>query len=185
MATYEIRRANQFDLPALELLLARGIEESKGLLPPYDWRHVWHAAVNQIASGLVFVATAIDEAAKRQKICGCLVLDAQPWAWNPDVNVLRSQHFYVLPEERSNKLPDGRLLWEGLREAGQRLSDLASEAAIADGRPPIPLLIEVLHQMGPEARVEAKDELMKRAGLQHVGGTWLYMPRPVAEEKAA
>ncbi len=182
---YEIRGANQFDLPALELLLARGIEESKGLLPPYDWRHVWHTAVNQIASGMVFVATGTDEAAKRQKIVGCLVLDAQPWAWHPGFQVLRSQHFYVLPEERSNTLADGKLIWEGLREAGQRLSDIVSEAAIEQGAPPVPLLIEVLHQMGPDARVEVKDELMRRAGLQHVGGTWLYMPKVAAAEKAA
>ena len=178
---YEIRPANQFDMPALELLLARGIEESKGLLPPYDWRTAWHHGINQIAAGLIFVVASIDEAAKRQKIVGCLVLDAQPWTWNPAVTVLRSQHFYVLPEERSNKLADGKLIWEGLREAGQRLSDLASQ----DAQRPIPLLIEILHQMGPDARVEAKDELMRRAGLQSVGGTWLYMPKMAAEEKAA
>lgn len=171
---YEIRAANQFDLPALELLLAKGIEEAKGLLPPYNWREVWHKAVNQVASGLIFVAVGIDDAAKREKIVGCLVLDAQEWSWNSAVGVLRSQHFYVLPEERSAKLESGKLIWEGLREAAQHLADAA----------PMPLIIEILHQMGPEARVAAKDELMSRAGLTYVGGSWVYLPK-AAEAKAA
>ena len=173
---YEIRRANQFDLPALEILLAKGIEESKGLLPPYDWPHVYHAAINQIQAGLIFVAGAVDEEAKREKVVGVLVLDAQHFSWSPKAGVIRSVHFYVLPEERGKTLSDGKtLIYEGLIQAGEWLANAAG----------VPLLIEILHQMGPEARIEAKDKLMEKAGLTYVGGSWLYMPKVAAEEKAA
>lgn len=169
-----VRRAERFDLIALELLLSKGIEESKGLLPPYDWGHVYHAAVNQLQAGLIFVAS------EAEKIIGCLSLDAQKWTWNPAFTVLRSVHFYVLPEERAKTLPDGKtLVFQGLLQAGQWLADQASSEEYA-----CPLIVEQLHSLGPDNRAAAKDELMTRAGFAYAGGNFVYLGQPPKAEAA-
>src|SRR5262245_4115744 len=133
-----IRYATKYDLIPLEVLLGKGIEESGGLLPNYDALHTYHAAINQIAAGLIFVAAAVDEAAKREKIVGCLVLDTNTWHWNPSVTILRSVHFYVVPEARGQRLADGKTpVWKGLLDAAQELAD-------GNG---LPLIVEVMHKL--------------------------------------
>lgn len=166
--TYQVRRATLWDLGPLELLLKKGIAESNGLLPDYDRAHVYHAAVNQIETGLIFIASGVDEANKREKIVGCLSLDLQGWTWAPDKKLLRSVHFYILPEARGQLMPDGKtLIWEAMVEAGQWLADEIG----------LMLFIEILHQLGPDNRAAAKDELLKRKGLAYAGGTWGYLPK--------
>lgn len=171
-----IRAATPYDLFALELMLAKGIEESAGLLPDYDQMHFFHTAINMCAAGLVFVAAERDDVAKHEKLVGCLNLDGKTWAWNKTVTILESVHFYVLPEARGRTLEDGKTaVWEGLLQAGQALADAAG----------VPMVINVIHQVGAENRAGAKDELFKRAGLQYMGGNHLYLPKPKAAEKAA
>lgn len=169
-----IRRGNVYDLFALELLLAKGIEESNGLLPDYDQLPTLHKGLNMLHAGAVFVACEIRE--KTERIIGCLALNGEAFSWNSSSEVLRSVHFYVLPDARAHTLDDGKTLaFEGLRAAGCALADAAQ----------MPLIIEQLHQVGPDNRAEAKDELFKRTGMSYVGGSYVYLPRPAEESKAA
>lgn len=171
-----IRPGKVYDLFALEWLLMKGIEESNGLLPNFDQLPTLHQGLDMLYTGTVFVACEIHEAGKRERIVGCLALNAEKFSWNASATVLRSMHFYVLPEARAHTLADGKsLVFEGLLAAGQALSDAAG----------VPLLVEQLHQVGPDNRAAAKDELFKRAGLAYVGGNHAYLPKPPAAEKAA
>lgn len=171
-----IRRGNVYDLFACEFLLAKGLEESNGLLPDYDQLPTLHKSLNMLHSGSVFLACDVDEAAKRERIVGCLALIPEAFSWNSSVEVLRSVHFYVLPASRPHTLPDGTtLVFEGLLEAGRILADAVN----------MPLIVEQLHEVGPDNRAAAKDELFKRAGLSYVGGNHVYLPKPAAESKAA
>ncbi len=171
--TIAVRPVQKWDLWALELLLAKGIEESDGLLPDYDPLHFAHTAINMIAAGLIYVAVEIDEAAKQEKIVGCLAMEAKSWSWNADVRLIESVHFYVLPEVRGRQLADGKTpVWEGLLKAGQALADGAG----------MPLRVEILHKL--DDRGTAKDELMKRAGFSYTGGNHLYLPKAAAQQAA-
>ncbi len=170
-----VRRGNVYDLFAVELLLARGLEESNGLLPGYDQLPTLHSALNMLHSGCVFLACEIIDD-KRERVVGCLALNPEKWSWNSDAEVLRSVHYYVLPEARSWTLDDGKTLAaEALREVGCALADAAG----------LPMIIEQLHQVGPDNRAAAKDRMFERAGMSYVGGNYVYLPQPVQEEKAA
>jgi hypothetical protein len=177
-----IRMANPYDLFSLELLLDKGIEESKGVLPNYDQLQFMHDALDRIASGFVYVACELDEAKKQEKVIGCLALEIRGFGWNANAKLLESVHFYVLPEYRGRTLPDGKtFVYEGLVAQAQGLADVAATQAEA----PIKLVIENMHQVGPEARNGAKDELFKRAGLDYLGGKHLYVGKVRAQAGAA
>jgi hypothetical protein len=189
MATkYGIRIANSYDLFALERLMAKGVEESKGLFPDYDQSHFFHTALRMLEREMVFVACQFEE--KQFRIVGCLALDGRTWAWNPRVIVLESVHYYVLPEARTATLEDGKtLLWDALLMAGKTLAEVASTVVLADGSKqfrPVPLRIDNFFRI-EDARAAAKDELMKRAGFSYVGGNHLYIPPTPdwASQKAA
>ena len=175
-ATISIRRGNVYDLFALEFLLSKGLEESNGLLPDYDQLPTLHKSLDMLHTGSVFVACEGDEAARSEKIVGCLALNPEAFSWNSAVVVLRSVHFYVLPAFRARTLADGvTLVFDGLRRVGSDLADAAN----------MPMIIEQLHQVGPDNRAEAKDELFKRAGLSYVGGNFVYLPKPRQEQGKA
>lgn len=175
MADMIIRKGNVYDLFACEFLLAKGLAESDGLLPDYDKLPTLHKSLDMLHTGSVFVACEVDETGKRERVVGCLALNPEAFSWNSAVTVLRSVHFYVLPDARASTLADGALLFEGLLSVARDLADAAQ----------MPLLIEQLHQVGPENRALAKDELFKRSGLTYVGGNHVYLPKPAAVDSKA
>jgi hypothetical protein len=185
---YGIRIATSYDLFALERLMAKGIEESQGLLPDYDQQHFFHTALKLIEMSLVFVACEFSD--KMFKIVGCLALDGRHYAWNPRVVVLESVHYYVLPEARAATLEDGKtLLWDALLQAGKTLAEVRSTVFLNDGSKqfhPVPLRIDNFFRID-DARAAAKDELMKRAGFSYIGGNHLFIPPTPdwASQKAA
>lgn len=163
----DIRRGTVYDLFACELLLAKGLEESKGLLPDYDQLAFFHKSLNLLDSGCVFVARELVDD-KRERIVGCLALNPEEFSWNSSAKVLRSVHYYVLPAYRPRTLEDGKtLVAEALRDAGCALADLSG----------MPLIIEQLHQVGPDNRAAAKDRMFERAGMSYVGGNYVYLPQ--------
>lgn len=167
-----IRQATLYDLIPLEMLLSYGIEESKGLLPDYDPLHFTHTAANMIASGLVFVA--VEQEDKREKVVGCLALEARQWHWQPLAVLVESVHFYVLPEARGKYLSDGKTpIWQGLLGAGRALCDKTGAL----------MRIEILHRLDASEAI-SKDELLKRGGLTYVGGNFIYVPAAPKEAAA-
>lgn len=170
-----IRKATRYDITALEVMMSKGVEESQGFLPDYDPHLFWHEAVRLIQGETVWVAAQVDIANKREKLIGCLALDAHKWRWNPRVILLESVHFYVLPEARALTLADGKtFVAEALISAAKELADTV----------PVPLRIENLHQLGPDNRAEAKDRFFDRAGFIYAGGSHVYMPKVTASAAA-
>jgi len=162
MTTIEIRKAEFFDLNALEGLLHRGIEEANGLIAPYDPETAYRTGLEQISQGLVFVA-AENVDAKRQKLVGGLCLALSRWHWNHKVSYLESIHYYVLPEYRSRSA--------GNVPVGVALLNAAKSGAQAAG-------LQLLVRIGSgEVRLEAKERLMERAGFPRVGGNYLFQPK--------
>ena len=185
--TIAVRRANLGDLRALEILLMKGHEESE-MLPPPDIAHAYHTAINMIQAGMVFVATEIDADKKRELVVGTLMLDGKTYAWNPEVTIIESVHFYVLPEYRARSINSGtpaRLngmpVWRALLEAGKDLSTAASEV---HGKT-IPFRCESFFSAKADNRAEAKDELFKQAGFAYTGGNFIFFPPPTSDEQAA
>jgi len=170
----EIRPANVYDMHQLEILLYKGIEESKGLLPPYDVFQVYHHALKLIEIGSVYILQDIDEEKKQRTVVGCLMLDATSFKWNDAVKWLESVHFYVLPEWRAKKLPDGKLPFEALVDAAKGLAEACA----------MPLKIESFHQAG-DNRVLAKDTLFEKAGFFYIGGNFAYLPKSMQQKEAA
>lgn len=186
---YGIRLANPYDLFALENLLAKAIDESNGLYPDYDQDHFFHSSLILINKKFVFVAVSIDEAAKKERILGCLALEPKKWAHNPHAPILEGVYFYVLPEGRTATLEDGKTpLWRALIDAAKSLATMASYSKDNEGQVhfmPIPLRIELMFMLGTDNRAGAKDELMKTAGFSYTGGNHIYVPEHKQAEKAA
>lgn len=170
----ELRPASTLDLNKLELLLAKGIEESKGLLPPYNPFVVYKNANELIHNkdGCVIILREVDDDAKTARVVGCLMLKVEGWEWNPQALILKSVHFYVLPESRTVKMPDGML-------PAIAMLEYAKSVSCSTG---MPLLIQTMHQAGDE-RAVGKDHMFERAGLLYSGGNFFYMPPPPAEQE--
>ncbi len=191
---YGVRSANRYDIFALEALMKRALEESGGLLPPYDVDCFDDGAKALIRAGTVFVAVELSEDRKREKVVGCLALRPTTWHWNSNITLLESVHFYVLPEARKVRLHDGKtLIWEALLECGKQLANIASYRERPDGNTAFSataLRIDMLFSLGGEEgaadnRAIAKDEIMKRFGFQYVGGNHVFIPKEVQAEQAA
>lgn len=190
---YGVRLANRYDLFALEALMKKALEESGGLLPPYEPEHFMHTALGMISKQLVFVAVEVSEDKKRERVVGCLALDPKTWHWNPQALLLESVHFYVLPEARKVKIHDGKLLIaEALLACGKQLATVSSYHRQGDGSTafiPTPLRIDMLFQLGGEGttdnRAAAKDEVMRGCGFLYVGGNHVFIPREEAAKAAA
>jgi hypothetical protein len=190
---YGVRLASRYDLFALERLMEKALAESGGLLPPHDPDHFVHSSMALISKGLVFVAVEVSEDKKRERIVGCLALDARSWHWNPRALFLESVHFYVLPEARKVKIHDGKmLLAEALLACGKQLSTVSSYHQQKDGETvfmPVPLRIDMLFQLSAEGitdnRAAAKDELMRGCGFIYVGGNHVFIPKEEQAQAAA
>lgn len=187
MAIYYVRRAERWDIPALETLMHRGIQESNGLLPPYDPSHTWHAALQQVDMGLIAICCMKESAeAKGEKAVGGIALDVQKWQWNPAFPIARTVHYYVLKEHRAAKVGD-KLVAVALLDAAKSIVMNLSlyNSAQAEEWRPMPLIVEVLHQVGPDAQVDAKASWMDKNGFTPCGSHHLWVPAEPEELKQA
>ena len=182
-----IRPANFYDLFALESMLAKAIDESGGLYPDYDQVAFFHSSIELIKQGFVFCACSINEAAKQERLLGCLALEPKKWVHNPSIPIIESVYFYVVPEARKITLDDGKtLLWRGLIETAKSVATMSSYFKDAKGEThfnAIPLRLELMFALGDDNRAGAKDELMKGAGFGYTGGNWIFTPEH--KQKAA
>jgi hypothetical protein len=159
--------ATLYDMHPLEVLLNKAIEESGGLLPPYDQFHCYHQFLHRLENGLVYVACEI-VGDKQERIVGALMMDLHKFDWNPQAKLLVTVHLYIVPEYRGKTMPDGKTyLFEALLGFGQQLADVAQ----------IPFMVESFFQLGPEARAVARDKAFEKAGFQYLGGKHNYQPK--------
>lgn len=164
-----IRTATLWDLFWIEALGRRGLDEAGQLYPAYDLGHMLKGFIDSIEKGLAYVAVAKGDEGER--IIGALIVGIISWPQSPRDQMVTNEHLYVLPEYRARKVADGRLVGIALIDI---LRDMANRACV-------PAVFRATFGTEPEAI----GKLAERSGFRTIGGTYIYEPKPDAEEKAA